>query len=79
MFYVYILKSLKDGKLYIGSTQDLKRRISEHLDGSVESTKYRQPMKLLCYESYTFKTVALKREKFLKSSDGHKDIYRRFK
>jgi len=33
MFYVYILKSEKDGKLYIGYTNDLKRRLEEHNSG----------------------------------------------
>ncbi|MFH0852223.1 MAG: GIY-YIG nuclease family protein, partial [bacterium] len=39
MFYVYILKSSKDKKLYIGSTNDLKRRFSQHNNGDEQSTK----------------------------------------
>ena len=41
MWYVYVLRSAKDGKLYVGSTSDLKRRISEHESGFCESTKHR--------------------------------------
>jgi putative endonuclease len=78
MFYVYILKSRKDNKLYIGSTNDLVRRFHEHQTGKVVSTKNRNPFDLICYEAYNNKSIAVKREKYLKSSDGHKDIYKRF-
>jgi len=77
MYYVYILLSLKDKKFYIGSTSDLKQRMGQHNSGSVVSTKHRRPFELLCYEAYNHKKEALSREKFLKSSDGKKDIKRR--
>jgi putative endonuclease len=77
MYYVYILQSERDKDLYIGRTADLKRRYSEHQTGRVESTKYRLPMKLLCYEAYNTKEEAARREEFLKSSDGRKDIRKR--
>jgi len=51
MFYVYILKSIKDGLLYTGSTNDLKKRFVLHNRGSVPSTKYRRPFNLIYYES----------------------------
>jgi len=35
MYYMYILKSSKDKRLYIGSTVDLKKRIKEHQSGKV--------------------------------------------
>lgn len=77
MYYVYILTSLKDKNFYIGYTEDLKRRIAEHKLGKVKSTKNRLPIKLICYEAYLFKDEALRREKFLKSSDGKKDLRKR--
>ena len=52
MYYVYILISLKDKKFYVGSSEDLVRRIDEHKKGKVKSTKNRLPIGLLCYESY---------------------------
>ena len=79
MHYVYILKSNKDGKYYIGSTDDLKSRFAEHQAGKVTSTKYRIPFVLVCYEAYQDKLIAQRRERFLKSSDGHKDLHRRLK
>jgi putative endonuclease len=66
MFYVYILKSLKDDNLYIGSTNDLKRRMEEHNSGKVFSTKIRRPFKLVYYEAYLSEQAARKREHNLK-------------
>lgn len=64
--WVYILKSLKDGRLYIGSTPDLKRRFKEHSSKKVFSTKYRLPLELSYYEAYCEEKYARKREKQLK-------------
>ncbi|OGF25305.1 hypothetical protein A2303_03040 [Candidatus Falkowbacteria bacterium RIFOXYB2_FULL_47_14] len=77
MFYVYILYSKKDQNFYIGYSEDLKRRMKEHLEGKVQSTRNRHPLRLLCYEAYLTKGEAIKRERFLKSSDGKKDIRKR--
>ena len=79
MFYVYILKSLKDGNFYIGYSSNLKRRIQEHSNGKVKSTRNRRPLKLICYEAYLDKETALRREKYLKTSDGKIEINRRLK
>ena len=52
MFCVYILKSLKDGGIYIGKTSNLSRRLSEHNGGHVSSTRSRRPLvlfeKIIC-------------------------------
>lgn len=66
MFYVYILKSLKDGKLYIGFTRDLRKRLKEHNSGVSRSTKSRTPFELVYYEAYKSRSDAEKREKMLK-------------
>jgi len=47
MYYVYILLSEKDGKLYTGFTPDLKTRIKKHNSGFVLATKNRLPVKLI--------------------------------
>ena len=52
MFYVYILKSKKDGLLYTGSTNNLKKRFLEHNAGKVTSSKSRIPFELIYYEAY---------------------------
>ena len=79
MYYVYVIQSLKDKKLYIGHTDNLKRRFKEHSTGQVESTKNRRPLMLICYEAYLDKETAKKREEFLKTSDGKLDINRRLR
>ncbi|MBU0612977.1 GIY-YIG nuclease family protein [Patescibacteria group bacterium] len=66
MYYVYLLKSKKDSKHYIGYTNNLTKRLKEHNDGKVISTKSRRPLAVIYYEAYTSKVDALKREKNLK-------------
>lgn len=66
MYYVYIIKSIQDGELYIGYTNDLKRRFSEHNRGLNISTKNRAPFELVYYEAYKIQEDATKREKNLK-------------
>ena len=66
MFYVYILKSRKDNKLYIGSTADLRKRLKLHNEGRVPSTKSRMPFEVVYYEAYKSKKDARKRELNLK-------------
>jgi len=69
MFYVYFLKSLRDDKLYFGSTNDLRRRLSDHNTGKVLSTKARRPFELRYYEAYAEEGEARHREASLKK-DG---------
>lgn len=66
MFYMYVLKSLKDGKLYFGSTNDLKRRFQEHQNGLQQSTKGRRPFILVYYEAYKSEVDARTREHQIK-------------
>jgi putative endonuclease len=66
VFCVYILKSKKDNNLYIGSTNNLERRINEHSAGLVFSTKARVPFDLVYYEAYKSESDARNREKNLK-------------
>ncbi len=67
MYYVYVLKSLKDKKLYYGSTNDLKRRFLDHNKGMVESTKRRTPFKLVYYEAFLSEQDCREREQKLKN------------
>ena len=66
MFYVYVLKSEKDHELYIGSTNDLRRRLREHQAGSSFSTSFRKPFALVYYEAYRNEQDARTREQKLK-------------
>lgn len=66
MVYVYVLKSFQDDELYIGSSTDLKRRLSEHQTGKSFSTKFRVPFELVYYEAYKNEKDAREREQALK-------------
>lgn len=74
MYYVYILKSLKDGSLYIGYTIDLKKRITQHNGGQSLATKNRIPYKLIYYEAFIDRIDAKHREEYLKSGWGLRSI-----
>lgn len=67
--YVYLLL-LKNHDIYTGFTSDLKRRLTQHENGGVISTKQCRPVKLIHYEAYLMLADARRREVFLKSSDG---------
>lgn len=75
MYYVYVLKSLKDGKLYKGSTSDLKERLKRHNDGRVIATKNRRPLQLIYYEAYSAKLDAIRREKTIKTLEGGSKLH----
>ncbi|MDI6780452.1 MAG: GIY-YIG nuclease family protein, partial [Bacteroidota bacterium] len=49
-FYIYVLRSLKDSKFYVGFTKNILKRIEEHNKGKVESTKNRTPLELIYWE-----------------------------
>jgi len=70
MYYVYILKSLKDNKYYIGSTKHIEQRLAEHNQGKTKSLKYRLPLKLIYNEEYSTLLEARKRERKIKSYKG---------
>jgi putative endonuclease len=74
MYYVYILLSKKDGKFYIGYTDNLKLRFKEHNEGRVRSTKARRPFELIYYEAFLNKYDAYIREKWLKGGWGFNQI-----
>ncbi|MBU0649015.1 GIY-YIG nuclease family protein [Patescibacteria group bacterium] len=73
MFVVYVLKSLRNNKRYIGHTgKDKFLRLKEHNRGCNKWTRQNGPFKLIYSEFYKTKTEAIKREHFLKSGQGRK-------
>ncbi len=77
MYYVYVLQSEIDNKLYIGYTKNLKLRIEQHQQGYVESTRNRRPLKLIYYEACLSQEDATKREKYFKKHHACPVKYRR--
>ena len=69
-YYVYVLRSEKDGRLYKGFSSRLKDRIEEHNSGKTNSTKGYRPWELVYFEIFETQKEALAREKYLKSGAG---------
>ncbi|HAS80755.1 MAG: Excinuclease ABC C subunit domain protein [Candidatus Nomurabacteria bacterium GW2011_GWE1_32_28] len=73
MFNIYVLRSLKNGKRYVGFTsKSTKERLMEHNSGKNSFTRQNKPFMLIYSEEYKTKIEAMKREKFLKSGQGRK-------
>jgi len=70
MWYVYFLKSTLDNNLYIGSTNDINRRFTEHNSGMVDSTKNRTPFILEAYIAVKDKAKAIELEHYFKTGSG---------
>lgn len=73
MFTVYVLKSEKNGRRYVGYTgKEADVRLKEHNTGSNKYTRHNGPFILIYTERYEEKTEAAMRERFLKSGQGRK-------
>jgi len=79
MYYTYVLQSEKDSGFCISFTKDLMLRFEEHIKGRVDSTKHRRPLKLIYYEACLTQEDATKREKYLKTYNGRRFLYKRLK
>ncbi|MBU2539872.1 GIY-YIG nuclease family protein [Patescibacteria group bacterium] len=74
MYYVYVLKSDKNGRFYIGSTNNIQRRLLEHNTGKSRYTKSTIPFRLIYKEIYETRKEAVKRERALKSGQGRQSL-----
>ena len=74
MYFVYIIKSLNVLRYYIGSTENIDRRLSDHNSGKVNATKAYKPWELVYTEEYSSEDKAIKREKYFKSAAGRRLI-----
>lgn len=80
MFYTYCLQSLRFRKLYIGFTDDLKRRFFEHTTGrGGDYTKKNGPWRLIFYEAHVNKKDAQEMERFYKSGYGKEILKKKLK
>jgi len=70
MYYVYILQSEKDRKLYIGQTNNVEERLKMHNLGRVTATRNRKPFELLGYKEFGTRKEAMETEKYLKKLKG---------
>ena len=79
MYYVYILKSKKDNKFYVGYTKNIILRVKQHKEGKVKSTSRRLPVRLIYYEGYLRKSDAERNEKYYKTTKGREDLRKKLK
>ncbi|MCQ9205958.1 MAG: GIY-YIG nuclease family protein [Omnitrophica bacterium] len=79
MFYVYIIQSKSNNRMYTGFTCNLRKRFNEHNNGRVVSTKNRGPFKIIYYEACANEYDARAREKYLKSGMGKRYLKNRLK
>lgn len=74
MYYLYVLKGRMQRKLYIGSTRDLRKRLTEHARKQSPYTSKANDWQLIYYEAYKDREDARERERMLKnfgSAYGH--------
>lgn len=69
MWYVYFLQ-LRNGDIYVGSTNDLRRRVASHEQGQVRSTKANRPVTLKSYVAVETEQTARQLEQYFKSGSG---------
>ncbi len=79
MFYVYVLRSQKNGHLYKGQTSDISKRLEMHNSGLVRYTKRYLPWVLVYHEIYTTRAEAMQREAYLKTGAGRDWLQRKLK
>ena len=72
MYFIYVLQSLTYGTRYIGSAENILKRLKEHNLGKCRYTSGRKPWKLVYDEKFSSRGEAIKREKFLKSGQVRK-------
>lgn len=77
--HVYVLQSESDKNFYVGYTKNLQRRLQEHNNGKIASTRNRGPLKLVYYEVCLNQIDATNKEKYLKTAWGKRYIKNRIK
>ena len=73
-YFVYVIESQTHHTRYVGSTQDVQKRLGEHNEGRCRYTSGRRPWRLIRQEEYSTLSEARLRERFLKSGVGRKEL-----
>jgi putative endonuclease len=76
MFYVYVLRSGKTGRRYIGSCKDLDDRLGRHNRGESNATKHGVPWTLIHSEQFETRSEALCKEQYFKTGRGRDELNR---
>lgn len=71
MYYVYIIQSINNpDQIYVGCTEDLPKRLSNHNSGTTPHTKKYMPWEIVVYIAFNDKARAYEFEEYLKSGSG---------
>ena len=70
MIYVYAIKSLSFNRIYVGMSEAVENRLTEHNSGKTKSTRFYRPWILFYREPFETRLEARKREIYLKSGSG---------
>jgi putative endonuclease len=74
MYFVYAIQNQKDGRIYVGLTSDVEKRLIEHNKGKTKSTKFYIPRKIIYFEECNTRIEARNREKYWKSGIGKEKL-----
>jgi putative endonuclease len=77
MWSVYVLRSQRSGRYYVGCTNDLVRRLAEHNSGQTRSTRSGRPWEVAYVEAFEFKEAARASELEIKSWKSRRTIEER--
>ncbi len=74
MYYVYAISSVNRNYIYVGMSNNVERRVSQHNKGYEKTTKPYVPFKLIFKEICSSRIEARKREKYWKSGTGKEKL-----
>ena len=74
MFYVYVLKSQKTGRRYVGSCENIETRVRRHNLGHSKATRHGVPWALVHSESFYNRAEATRRELYYKTGRGRDEL-----
>ena len=74
MFYVYVLKSARSGRRYVGSCEDPDERLRRHNNGESIATRHGAPWTLVHKEEFETRSAAMFRERYYKTGKGRDEL-----
>jgi putative endonuclease len=74
MYFVYAISSLKRNYIYVGLTNNIERRLSEHNTGKNKTTKPYSPFVIIYFEECSSRIEARIKEKYFKSGIGKEKL-----
>jgi len=76
MFYVYVLRSLRTGRRYVGFCEELQERLRRHNAGDTKSTRTGVPWVMVYSEPFKTRIEAIRRERYFKTGRGREELER---